>query len=66
MFAVDHKPASMHVLRCCHKERTEENAWRETGEGAYICLHGTEISGTLMVSVVIRQVRCCEPVTVMI
>lgn len=38
----------------------------EVREGAYTFLHGTEISGTIMVSIVLCQVCCCEPIDIVI
>lgn len=39
----------------------------ETQRGrAYIFLHGTQISGTFVVSIILCQVCCCEPINILV
>jgi len=47
----------------------QEKVWNKihcAWERAYISFHGTEMSGTFMVSIVLRQVCCCKPINILI
>lgn len=69
MFAVDPKLARVTAGQFWRKQRTQRSqlqhtACRRERQRAYSRLHGTEISGTFMVAVVLCQVRWCQPIDV--